>query len=103
MPRKKVPKDPTLPPRKHARRYPWKVWFTKLRFVLVKGVDFDGLAYAMSQMVRVRAKEYGVRVSVGFREKWGEEKLFVKVLGPVGGPNFVKTAEEWLRDQGRTQ
>lgn len=44
--------------------YPWGAWFTKAIFTLHRGVDYYCRSNSMQLMVRERAKERGVKVSI---------------------------------------
>lgn len=48
--------------------YPWSKWFSKKRFTLVKGRDFDCQTYSMALQLRRKAAKLGVRVSLSVTE-----------------------------------
>ncbi len=47
-----------------ARRYPWKEWFGKHKFALIKGGDFDIECEVMDQTLRNQATRRGVPISI---------------------------------------
>ncbi len=46
------------------RKYPWEVWFSQPRTVLVRGRDYDIDNLMMWQTIKNNASKYGVRVKV---------------------------------------
>lgn len=46
------------------RKYPWEVWFSQPRTVLVRGVDYHVDDLMMWQTIKNNAKRYGVKVKV---------------------------------------
>jgi hypothetical protein len=56
--------------RKFGTRYPWERWFAFSEFTLYRGVDFQGRADTMAQLVRQAAKRpnYNVRVNISISE-----------------------------------
>lgn len=70
-------------PKFHSR-YPWRKWFSRDCFTLVRGVDYHYQTYVMSQMVRnaARRPRHGVQVSITQAEDGGS--LTVTVTGRGG-------------------
>ena len=53
-------------------RYPWDAWFETLarrKLVLCRGADYFCQPYTMMIVVRLKAKQRGLRVSVYIREE----------------------------------
>ncbi len=48
--------------------YPWRKWFSKSRFRLVRGTHFTSQVHGMATLIRLKAKKYGVRVSIHINE-----------------------------------
>lgn len=46
------------------RKYPWEVWFSQPRTVLVRGRDYHIDSLTMFQTIKNNATKYGVRVKV---------------------------------------
>lgn len=70
-------------PKKFARRYPWRMWFKKEVFRLVRGIHYTHQTHVMAQMIR-NAASYGrgglkpCRVSIKISSD--DKSLTVKVL-----------------------
>jgi hypothetical protein len=50
--------------KKFGRRYPWKKWFAKRRFTLIRGIDFAGRVDTMAVQVRNSAVRLRYHASV---------------------------------------
>lgn len=58
-------------------RHPWDKWFSRNRFTLKKGRDYEGKSHAMGVQVRRKADQKNLSVSI-FVE---ETKILVTILG----------------------
>lgn len=45
-------------------KYPWKVWFKRKRYILLKGKHFHCQPHSMAQLVRNQAHRRNRRVSI---------------------------------------
>lgn len=72
---------PTKKGRPHGRLYDWDEWFAKPRFVLKKGRHFGCGMASMSQQIRDRAGDRGLRVSI--KEGWLTLSVTVTKPEPV--------------------
>ena len=70
---------------KFCRRYPWKLWFSRHRFRLIRGRDYDCLTHAMVQMIRSAAgpRRHNVKVSTSVGNN--SDSITVRVTGPRDG------------------
>lgn len=57
--------------KKHGRRYPWRLWYSKRRVLLIRGIDFDcrpdvfaQMAYQAMQRAEKKGHPIPMRVSV---------------------------------------
>lgn len=50
--------------RKLAKPYPWKEWFSLVKFTIYKGRDYDCQPHGMSAMIRNRAYQAGLYAKV---------------------------------------
>ncbi len=78
-------------PKKFGNRYPWRIWFAKTRFKLVRGKHYTDRSFIMAQMIRNAARlgrgglEKGTSVRIKISED--ENELIVTVLkGPYANP-----------------
>lgn len=53
---------------KLGRRYPWDDWLKRPSFTLVQGIDYLCMPHGMAQMIRCRAHEKGLKVSIKITE-----------------------------------
>lgn len=67
--------------RLYGRRYPWRRWFRKGGFTLVRHHDYNGMSHSMSQQVRNAAAKWGVKVSISV----SSDSIAVTVLTPLAG------------------
>lgn len=67
--------------KRYGRRYPWDQWFSKKKFVVRRGKDFDCMTHCMAQMIRTRAGGKGIKVRVQVGE---DGVITVAVLGRAG-------------------
>lgn len=74
----------TPPAAKFSRRYPWKEWFARKDFILVRGKEFDRtiLPHTFAQMVRNAAAypSHNVRVKIRIIDDNTIEVRVFKVL-----------------------
>jgi hypothetical protein len=49
-------------------RYPWDQWFRRRKFILRRGVDYLCQPYTMMILIRMKAAQRGMKVSVNIRE-----------------------------------
>lgn len=73
-------KKPAVPPR-YGVRYPWRRWFGKPRFRLVKGIDYHISMVSMRQMCMERASKFRLSVETELVECEGV--IIVKVVGTL--------------------
>ena len=61
-------------------KYPWERWFSKDKFKIYWGKDFDCMPHSMTVQIRTMATEYGKSVSIQTEiEDNGETSLTVEV------------------------
>lgn len=56
------------PKKRSGALYPWDKWFSRARFVLRRGKDYNCLPHGMVQQIRNAAAARGVAVSVSVDE-----------------------------------
>jgi len=51
-------------------RYPWEKWLKRRKITLKQGTDFSCQPHSLSVMIRTRAKQFDVEVSVSIDGKF---------------------------------
>ena len=65
--------------KRHGRRYPWKEWFSKGKFKLVRGRDYNGRTDTFIQRIYSKAGPSGYNIGIGITVSDDNNSITVRV------------------------